>query len=48
VDELHAMRFPGLFAALRSLHRAGVVRTDTSVPRFFERATRVYAAPSAS
>jgi hypothetical protein len=47
VDELHALRFRGLFADLRSFHRAGLIRTDTSAPRFFERATRVYAASSA-
>ena len=48
VDELHALHFPGLFADLRSFHRAGLIRTDTAAPRFFERATRVYAAPSES
>ena len=42
VDELHGMRLPGLFADLRSFHRAGRIRTDTTPPRFFERATRVY------
>lgn len=42
VEELHGMRTPGLFADLRSLHRAGVIRTEPAEPRFFERSTRVY------
>ncbi|WP_374007993.1 hypothetical protein [Leifsonia sp. LS-T14] len=46
VDELHGMGLPGLFADLRALHRAGLIRTDATPPRFFERATRVYAAPA--
>jgi len=44
VEELHWMRIPGLFAALRSLHRASLIRTDPAQPRFFERATRIYPA----
>lgn len=42
MDELHGMRLPGLFAGLRSLHRAGLIRTDTTPPRFFERGTRIF------
>ncbi|MDR6612216.1 hypothetical protein [Leifsonia sp. 1010] len=42
VDELHRMRLPGLFADLRSFHRAGLIRVSTTPPRFFERETRVY------
>lgn len=42
MDELHRMRLPGLFADLRSFHRAGLIRTSTTPPRFFERQTRVY------
>ena len=48
VDELHGMQLPGLFADLRALHREGSIRTDPTPPRFFERATRVYAAPAPS
>lgn len=44
MDELNGMRLPGLFASLRSLHRAGLIRTDTTPPRFFERGTRVFPA----
>ncbi|RDV44350.1 hypothetical protein DOE76_13290 [Leifsonia sp. ku-ls] len=42
MDELHGMRLPGLFAGLRSLHRAGLICTDSATPRFFERGTRVF------
>lgn len=44
MDELHGMRLPGLFAGLRALYRAGLIRTDTAPPRFFERGTRVFPA----
>lgn len=44
MDEVHGMRLPGLFASLRSLHSAGLIRTDSTPPRFFERSTRVYPA----
>jgi hypothetical protein len=44
VDELYALGLPGLFAGLRSFHTAGLIRTDTEPPHFFERATRVYPA----
>lgn len=42
VDELNDMRLPGLFADLRSFHRAGIIHASTIPPRFFERATRVF------
>ncbi|WP_431220246.1 hypothetical protein [Leifsonia xyli] len=42
VDELHAMHLPGLFADLRSFHRAGIIHANDPAPRFYERATRVY------
>ncbi len=42
VDELHRMRLPGLFADLRALHRAGLIRTSSTPPRFFERSTCVF------
>ncbi|WP_285114047.1 hypothetical protein [Leifsonia sp. fls2-241-R2A-40a] len=42
VDELNDLRLPGLFADLRSLHRAGVIHASTTPPRFFERTTRVF------
>lgn len=43
VDELHALGLPGLFADLRALHRDGAITASAEPPRFFERATRVYA-----
>ena len=43
VDELHALGLPGLFADLRALHRDGLITASTEPPRFFERATQVYA-----
>jgi hypothetical protein len=43
VDDLYARRLPGLFADLRSLYSAGLLRASTTPPRFFERATRLYA-----
>jgi len=46
VDELHALGLPGLFANLRSLYRDGSIAASAEPPRFFERATRVYATPT--
>ena len=46
VDELHGMRLPGLFADLRAFHTAGLIDASSTPPRFFERATRVYATPA--
>ena len=42
MDELNGMHLPGLFANLRCFHSAGLIRTSTTPPRFFERDTRVY------
>ncbi|MDR6973072.1 hypothetical protein [Leifsonia shinshuensis] len=46
VDELAALGLPSLFSDLRSFHRDGLIATEPSPPRFFERATRVYPAPA--
>lgn len=48
VDELHTLGLPGLFANLRALYRNGLISASTEPPRFFERATRVWATAAAA